>query len=204
MPTSLCAADTVPILLQLQYMQYFPPQRALNHAKFRIYCRQGRRWLYAVCLSDTENWKYCLGISVKLFGGVGCITGINCLDLGSHPDQDFWGIVYCVAKTVCLSNRRWKQRPNRCIIIGDAILPQTSKNWPKLRFWIWRFAQASSDAAEIKLQYMCTIAVPQVHNGPKSVFEILLPVWRLVRKILFVQSRFGLTIQSLTTAVSAV
>ena len=72
----------------------------------------------------------------------------------------------------------------------DAILPQTGKNWPKMRSRIWRFAVAPSNAASKN----CNIGAQHYnHIRPKVVLENLLPVWLLVRKILFIPSRFWTT-----------
>ena len=97
-----------------------------------------------------------------------------------------------VVKHIQSSNGRWKSRPNRCII-GDAILTQTGKKWPKnavtnlavCRGSIWHWIE--------KLQYRCTTTIPHVHNSSKDVLENLLPVWLLVCTNLFIPNRFWTT-----------
>jgi len=83
--------------------------------------------------------------------------------------------------------------PNRCVIV-DAVLPQTSrKKLTKntvlnLLLWcgaIWRRTE--------KLQCRCTTTVPQVHYSPRNILVNLLPVWLLVRTILFDLTHFWTT-----------
>jgi len=72
-------------------------------------------------------------------------------------------------------NRWRKQGPNRCII-GDAILPQSSKKIDQKcgsEFITLLYHHLTMQG---KLQYRCTTTVPQVHNSPKDILKNLLPV----------------------------
>ena len=78
-------------------------------------------------------------------------------------------------------------------MIGAAILPRTGKKMTKNAVLNLSLCCGAIWRRREKLQYGWTTTVPQVHNSPKDILERLLPVWLLVRTILFVPSRFRTT-----------
>ena len=99
------------------------------------------------------------------------------------------------------SNRRRKLRPNRCII-GDAILPQTGKKWPKMQSGIWRLAVAPSNAASKNCNIYAQLQSLRCITAPKLFWKIyhLYDFW--CAQTCSFWAVFGLPVRSLTIAVS--
>jgi len=176
----------------------------ITKASPRRQCNTGRilpheRPLRLITYLNSNHTNYLAQLSGRFFLGFGKFLPQICESCGAS----YWRnceTFSAFVKHIMSSNRWWKQRPNPCIT-GDAILPQTGKNWPKNAVRnlavccgaIWHHIEIP--------QYRCTTTIHHVYNSPRDVLENLLPVWLLVRSF---RAVFGLSIRILTLALSAI
>ena len=122
------------------------------------------------------------------------------VELWCNLMTELWNLC-CVEKHIQSSNWRREKRPNRSVF-GDAILPL--RKWRKLAVRNLAVCCGAMWLHREKWQYGYTTAVPQVHQSLKDILENLFPVWLLGRTTCSFRSVFGLTVWSLTIAVSAI